>query len=582
MKPIIKCCLVFLLFTACTPVPDTIVTNAYKELPNPKPTSEIAWQKAKRGTSISFASPDIRYKKEAMPELNDVGGWKGKGWKGEKINTKILVWTTDPIDAISFRIGALTNDEGKSIPQQNISVSFIRYVMTDSIGRKGSGCGIEPDLDSSLAEDAIDNVTSLAMPANTSQPVWLSVRIPRDVNPGVYTGTIAVDGTKEEMSLKYTVEVVNRTLPEPAKWKFHLDLWQNPFSIARVHNVPEWSDEHMKVMTPYMRMLADAGQKVITTSIIHDPWNSQTFDVYKSMVKWVKKKDGTWAFDYSIFDKWVSYMMSLGIDKEINCYSMIPWNLKFYYYDETLGKDTLIIASPGTVEYEKHWKPMLADFSKHLKEKGWFEQTTIAMDERPMEHMKFALGIIRSADKDFKVSMAGNYHKEIEQDLYDYCVASAFILPGEIMARRKKDGFITTYYTACPEEYPNVFTFSPPAESAFLGWYAAAKGFDGYLRWAYNSWPKNPLQDSRFGHWSAGDTYFIYPEARSSLRFERMIEGIQAYEKIKILTEEFRTNNQVSKTEQLENVLRTFQISNIKPTGAAAIVNNANSTLNSF
>lgn len=275
-------------------------------------------------------------------------------------------------------------------------------------------------------------------------------------------------------------------------------------------------------------------------------------------------------------------MMSLGIDKEINCYSMIPWNLKFFYYDETLGKDTLIIASPGTAEYEKHWKPMLADFSTHLKEKGWFEKTTIAMDERPMEHMKLALGIIRSADKNFKVSMAGNYHKEIEQDLYDYCVASEFILPDEIMARRKKDGFITTYYTACPEEYPNVFTFSPPAESAFLGWYAAAKGFDGYLRWAYNSWPENPLQDSRFGNWSAGDTYFIYPESRSSVRFERLMEGIQAYEKIKILTEEFKVNNQASKTEQLENVLRTFQISNIKERGAAAIVNNANGILNSF
>ncbi|RYY17095.1 MAG: DUF4091 domain-containing protein, partial [Chitinophagaceae bacterium] len=511
MKLIINCCLLVLLFNACNSGSVNLVSDAYVELPNPRPTDKSAWQKAKPGMAISFASPDIRYKKEqfVLPEKNN--SWKGKGWRGERIHTKILISTTDSVRGIAFTTSALKTNDGKLIPADHISVKFIRYVMTDSIGRKGSGCGIEPDLDSSLSEDAIDNTTSLPIAANSSQPVWLSIRIPQDATPGLYDGSISVEGVADELTINYSVEVLNRTLPEPQAWNFHLDLWQNPFSIARVHNVKEWSNEHMDAMTPYMQMLANAGQKVITTSIIHDPWNSQTFDVYKSMVKWVKKKDGSWSYDYSIFDKWVSYMMKTGISKQINCYSMIPWNLKFYYYDEAFEKDTLLIATPGTVAYEQHWKPMLVDFARHLKSKGWFDKTTIAMDERPMEHMKLALKIIKAADKNFKVSMAGNYHKEIEQDLYDYCVASAFILPEEVITRRKKDGFITTYYTACPEAYPNVFTFSPPVESAFLGWYAAAKGFDGYLRWAYNSWPEKPLLDSRFGHWSAGDTYFIYP-----------------------------------------------------------------------
>jgi hypothetical protein len=551
-------------------------------MPNPKPTNEAAWQKADGGISASFASPDIRYKKEALPELITNEGWKGKGWKGEKINTKMLIWTTDPVAAIRFRKGQLINSEGKSIPEENIAVNFIRYVITDSIGRKGIGCDIESDLDSSLAEDAIDNVTSLALAANTTQPVWLSIRIPVDAHPGTYKGTIAVEGADKELSLKYTVEVLNRTLPAPGNWKFHLDLWQNPFSIARIHGVENWSVEHLNALKPYMQMLADAGQKIITTSVIHDPWNSQTYDVYKSMVKWTLKKDGTWEYDYTVFDKWVSFMMSLGINKEINCYSMIPWNLKFYYYDETLGKDTLLIATPGTAAYENHWKPMLMDFSKHLKEKGWFNITTIAMDERPMEHMQKVFRIIRNADKDFKVSMAGNYHPEIEKDLYNYCVASEFVLSEEVMGRRKKDGLITTFYTACPEEYPNVFTFSPPAEAAFMGWYAAGKNFDGYLRWAYNSWPEKPLQDSRYGKWSAGDTYFIYPEARSSVRFERLIEGIQAYEKVQILKNEFKQKNETSKTATLEKVLSRFDIKSSKATGAAALVNNANEILNNF
>ena len=68
-----------------------------------------------------------------------------------------------------------------------------------------------------------------------------------------------------------------------------------------------------------------------------------------------------------------------------------------------------------------------------------------------------------------------------------------------------------------------------------MGWYAYAGGFDGLLRWAYNSWVENPLTDSRFLSWPAGDTYIVYPQARSSIRFERLVEGIQDVSKVKQL-----------------------------------------------
>ena len=48
-------------------------------------------------------------------------------------------------------------------------------------------------------------------------------------------------------------------------------------------------------------MLADAGQKYITTSIIQHPWNAQTYDPYSTMIKWIKSSDGRWEFDYSLF-----------------------------------------------------------------------------------------------------------------------------------------------------------------------------------------------------------------------------------------------------------------------------------------
>ena len=150
------------------------------------------------------------------------------------------------------------------------------------------------------------------------------------------------------------------------------------------------------------------------------------------------------------------------------------------------------------------------------------------------------------------------------------------------MTARDNAGFNTTFYTSCSEGFPNTFTFSPPAESAWLGWFAANKRYDGYLRWAYNCWPEKPLEDSRFGRWSAGDTYFVYPGYRSSIRFERLKEGIQDYEKVRLLKEEFVARKEMGKLASLEQALKQFEISALKTREAGEMLNEAKNIINSF
>ena len=93
------------------------------------------------------------------------------------------------------------------------------------------------------------------------------------------------------------------------------------------------------------------------------------------------------------------------------------------------------------------------------------------------------------------------------------------------------------------DEFPNTFTFSPPVDAVYLGWYAMAAGYDGLLRWSFTSWVRDPLHDSRFRSWPAGDTYLVYPGARSSIRYERQVEGIQDAEKIRILRTAFENED---------------------------------------
>ena len=127
-----------------------------------------------------------------------------------------------------------------------------------------------------------------------------------------------------------------------------------------------------------------------------------------------------------------------------------------------------------------------------------------------------------------------------------------------MFTRRKAEGKNTTIYTCCSSHKPNTFTFSVPAEGAWYGFYVAQSNYDGYLRWAYNSWVKEPLHDTRFRAWPAGDTYMVYPYGRSSVRFEKLIEGIQANEKARILRKEFTKENNTAKLKKLDALMERF------------------------
>ncbi|MDF2188392.1 glycoside hydrolase domain-containing protein [Paraflavitalea sp. CAU 1676] len=544
-----------------------------------KAAHTASWGSQRTAVQVSFAGSSQRFDRNTLPAVKISQKWTAAGWKGEKVQTQLLIWSAGAVADIRVATSDLKDKRGNTISKNNLSTGFVQYVMTDEF-RNGCGYRKPADFDSSLVADIIQTgKPSTSLEAQTVQPVWISISIPASAKAGIYTGTVTVVADKT-YKLPVSLTVVDRTLPAPDQWTYQLDLWQHPAAVARVHQVALWSDAHFDLMRKYYTMLAAAGQKNITASIVHEPWGHQTYDDYPSLIKWTKTREGKWQFDYTLFDKYVSFVMSCGIKGRINCYSMVPWKIAFTYYDEALGRDSIFTGSIGSPEYNAFWRPMLTDFTQHLKAKGWFNITAIAMDERPLAAMQSVIALLKSVDKDWKVALAGNYHGEIESDIEDYCIASEQQFPAAVLAKRKSAGKLSTWYTCCSEKYPNGFTFSPPDEHVWMGWYTAATGMDGYLRWAYNSWTKQPLTDSRFTAWPAGDTYQVYPGPLSSIRFEKLIEGIQDYEKIQILRKEYRTRNQTARLNELETALQQFKISSLAKTPAAEMVAKAKGLLN--
>jgi hypothetical protein len=555
----------------------------YHELENPLPVNYELWNGIE-GKHVFWGSIDVRYKQEEPPQVLQTKSIDVTAWKGERVHAQFVVYGNKHIQNLMFEVSDLVSRQGTIIGQDRLLKGFVRYVMTDELNKDGkSGCSNRSDAtmwDSTLVADIIDHLaTEIEVKAYNTQAGWIRVWVPQDIIAGDYVGTVTIkDGNNVLDKLTLRLHVKNHVLPSPEDWTYHLDLWQNPYAIARYYQVEPWSDAHMEAMKPIMKLYQQAGGKVITASIMHKPWNGQTFDYFESMVTWIKKLDGTWTFDFAVFDKWVQFMMDLGVTKEIGCYSMVPWALSFQYFDQATNSFKYLHAEPGDAAYDEMWTAMLSAFAKHLREKGWFNITHIAMDERSIDVMLKTLKVIRKADPEFKISMAGNLYDELVDELNDYCITMSQKWADDIIEKRRKEGKITTFYTCCAEAYPNTFTFSAPAEAEWLGLYAVKSNLDGYLRWAFNSWVQEPLLDSRYITWAAGDTYLVYPGARTSIRFERLVSGIQDYEKIKILRKELKP----TALKRLDKILSTFDETLLPAVSASTFVKNVKTEIDKY
>jgi hypothetical protein len=211
------------------------------------------------------------------------------------------------------------------------------------------------------------------------------------------------------------------------------------------------------------------------------------------------------------------------------------------------NRNRKISTTPQEDKYEKIWGPFLTDFSAHLREKGWLHMTNMAIDERKPEDMDVAAAMIAKYAPELGFAMADNHDSyKRYANMRDVCVGQkhSVMAMDEIASRRAK-GDVSTFYVCCSTLFPNAFTNSQPYESELLCLYAVAHDYDGMLRWAYNSWPARPEYDSRFRYWASGDTFIVYPGARSSVRFERLIDGVELYEKIHTLRAKYADKPEV-------------------------------------
>lgn len=463
---------------------------------------------------------EVRVVLKKTDHLKTLPQLKLGGWRGERCSGQVLLQADGAAKQLTLSCAGLVKDGGQRVAAQ---VSMVRYT-------KAHG---------SHVADVIGKEAVCDNPAGVPRVGWVQVDIPADAQPGVYRGEVVATAVGcEPVRLPVELTVAEQTLPQPKDWTVHLDLWQHPQAVARWHDVEPWSEEHFALMRPIMKRLAEAGQKSITCTLLDEAWSGQTYDWFPSMVKWIRGRDGVMRYDFSAFDKWVHFMHDeIGITEQISCYTMIPWHLKVRYWDESTGEYADMLTEPGKPSYADVWGPFVRAFRDHLKTKGWLEKTCIGIDERPDAMVRAAMQVLQENAPEFRIASAVNAPSALTREVYNISpiITHAGTALGELLKERRAARKKTTFYVCLHPQKPNTFTFSPPAEAEWIGYFAAANHLDGFLRWAYNSWNRNPFETTDFVHWPSGDCFLVYPGNLSSVRFERLRDGLEAYEKINSL-----------------------------------------------
>ncbi len=385
---------------------------------------DATWSSIGDAWHVSFASTDVAYERHRVPELlGESYSWSGTAWRGERIHAQVLVWSKKPLEQLRGEVEALTTAGGKSIPASAIRIRFVRYVLSElPLGSHKAECAENNPGPAYLVPDLLDPAARFDTPGSTTRPVWMTIDVPRDSAPGVYRGRFelrAAGGLSQP--LEVVLEVLPATVPAPSDWSFRVDLWQNPWAVARQHRVEPWSAPHLAVLREHLKMLADMGQTYISAYITDSPWHDDTYVADSTMVEWIREADGSFRFDYRIFDTYVEAAMAAGIRNAISCFTMIPWEGRVRYLDRRSNEYRWENWATNSAKYAGFWKTYLADLRGHLIRKGWFTKTYLEVNERSLEDTLRAIKIARTDSADWKITYAGNHHPELLGPVDDLC-----------------------------------------------------------------------------------------------------------------------------------------------------------------
>jgi len=260
------------------------------------------------------------------------------------------------LDAVSVNVGPLISDAGYRMPDAALR---IRYAVQ----------GDAPYCDTLLA----------APPAGARVlPVWLIVEIPKEQEPGRYTGEFRIKCGEQAFDVPVELTVSRWTLPDPVGYITHVSLLHSPDTLALKYGVEPFSDRHFDLIAKSLSLMGSVGNDVIYVPVIrYTHLGNNT-----GMIRWARKGEGAdrYVVDFSVLERFLDlYTKHCGPPKVL-CLEVWNRNVRNGRAPLVTGLDSVSgeISEIEAPHYSKErsaafWRPMMEGVRDIVKRRGWNE-----------------------------------------------------------------------------------------------------------------------------------------------------------------------------------------------------------------
>jgi hypothetical protein len=221
--------------------------------------------------------------------------------------------------------------------------------------------------------------------------LWLTARVPKDAKSGRYEGTVTVEAEGlKPTAVPFQLTVHDWVLPDPKDFRQHHLIFLSQEAVAKHYGAELWSDKHFALMGKSMDLLAEVNSREVPMNLGINFYGVTEADVSntESMVRWVKQADGSFKYDFTVFDKYcdlVAKHYGKPFPLRLNCWGEVKnQNGKLLHngvtsvsrLDPVTGKvEPMEQPVPGTEESYTFWKPVIDEALRKMKDRGWLDAT---------------------------------------------------------------------------------------------------------------------------------------------------------------------------------------------------------------
>jgi len=220
-------------------------------------------------------------------------------------------------------------------------------------------------------------------------PLWFTVRVPRDAEPGVYEGKVNVEAEGlRPTTVPLRVNVSAWTARDPKHFRLQLFPYSLEESLAGHYNVPLWSDKHFELMGKSLALGTEINARQAFANLVVKADGRGSTNP-ESLVRWIKQPGGSFKHDFTIFDKYLD-MVAKAIGKPHPL--QLGWVGELSVENGDIFMPTVSVFDPKTGKVEEmkqpsykdaeanvaFWRPVCDEVRKKLAARGWTDETLLA------------------------------------------------------------------------------------------------------------------------------------------------------------------------------------------------------------